>query len=319
MAAAAAVRLTSKSFGPSPRLRPRGSNRAARRVTPPTVCPAVSTATNKAPAPTSPSAPRRLTVGGDGSAGHQPIGVRRLRAGVSPRGAQLRAKRPGAQRRHHRRQLDQHVDREARYEDPCPEVVGGIEAEPENVVVLDVQHAGGQLEDDPADQHQQRQPLQQLGNRAQWWPGEQARHDGPEFGQHHRNEDQAEADVHTLGEAVDPRRPTRPIEVGQFEPSDVLRDRLTQRGAVRDVGQQPGQDDHRQPDEQHRRRTPMSATALATGFAIAASDRFQADGFARARATPAQETRQPADSSIHATASCLSKPRSPGYGFARRE
>ena len=40
-------------------------------------------------------------------------------------------------------------------EHPRAVVVRGVEAEPEDVVVLDVQHAGDDLEQDPADQHQQ--------------------------------------------------------------------------------------------------------------------------------------------------------------------
>ena len=72
IAAAAAVLLTWKSLGPSPRVRPRGNNSAARRVKPPSVWPAVSTATNSAPPPTSASAPRRLTVGGAGSVATSP-------------------------------------------------------------------------------------------------------------------------------------------------------------------------------------------------------------------------------------------------------
>ena len=72
IAADAAVLLTSKSLGPSPRLRPRGNSSAARRVKPPSVWPAVSTATNSAPPPTSASAPRRLTVGAAGSAATSP-------------------------------------------------------------------------------------------------------------------------------------------------------------------------------------------------------------------------------------------------------
>src|SRR5271166_999432 len=72
IAAAAAVLLTWKSLGPVPRLRPRGNRNAARRLKPPSVWPAVSTATNNAPPPTSASAPRRLIVGGAGSAATSP-------------------------------------------------------------------------------------------------------------------------------------------------------------------------------------------------------------------------------------------------------
>ena len=72
--AAAAVRLTAKSFGPVPRLSPRGSSSAAWRVNPPMVWPAVITAMNTAPPPTSARAPRRLIVAGPGSAAASPSG-----------------------------------------------------------------------------------------------------------------------------------------------------------------------------------------------------------------------------------------------------
>ena len=94
------------------------------------------------------------------------------------------------------------MDDETRDENPRPVIVRGVKAEPEDVVVLDVEHPGGELEEDAADQHQQRQPFHKLRDRPQRWPGEQPRNDRPEFGQHDRDDDQTQPDVQTLGEAV---------------------------------------------------------------------------------------------------------------------
>ncbi len=58
--------------------------------------------------------------------------------------------------------------------------------------------------------------------------------------------------MHTLKESVEPRGSTRPIEGGQRQPSDVSGDRLAELRTVGDIGQQPGQDHHGQPDQQCR-------------------------------------------------------------------
>ena len=65
--------------------------------------------------------------------------------------------------------------------------------------------------------------------------------------------------------------PGRPVERGQFEPSDVARDGLPELRPVGDVGQQPGDDDHRQHRPAAPTRTPTSATAPAAGCATAAA------------------------------------------------
>lgn len=57
------------------------------------------------------------------------------------------------------------MQQETRNEDPSPKIVAGVEAEPEDVVILNVEHAGDDLEQDPTDQHQHRQPFEHLGNR----------------------------------------------------------------------------------------------------------------------------------------------------------
>ena len=98
---------------------------------------------------------------------HEPVGVQGLRLRGGQRGAQLCADRPRPEAPHHGGELEGHVDDEAHDEDPRPEVVGGVEAEPEDVVVLDVQDAGDHLEHDPADDHDERQPLEHVGHRPQ--------------------------------------------------------------------------------------------------------------------------------------------------------
>jgi hypothetical protein len=100
-------------------------------------------------------------------------------------------------------------------EHPRPEVVGGVEVEPEDVVVLNVENSGDNLKQNPADQHQQRDPLEHLGQRTRRRPGEQPREHRPQLGQHHRNDHQSQTDMQTLGQPVQPRRPGGPIKTKQ--------------------------------------------------------------------------------------------------------
>ena len=181
MAAAAAVRLIGKSS------RPRGSSTARSRSGPPIVWPAVIVATNSAPPPTSANAPRLLIVGGAGSVATRPsstgsgavVGTR-----SSARSDRVRNARRAAGSFMH------DVRDEARDEHPRPDVVRGVEAEPERVVVLDVHQPGDDLEQDPADEHQQRRALQRVRRRLHRRPGEQPRDHRPQLGQHHGHEDQ---------------------------------------------------------------------------------------------------------------------------------
>jgi len=81
-----------------------------------------------------------------------------------------------------------------------PVVVRGVEAEPENVVVLDVEDSGGDLEQDPADQQQQRQPfrswaIDRSGGQAN------SRDDRPQFGST-KGMISDPPDMHTLKESV---------------------------------------------------------------------------------------------------------------------
>ena len=262
MPAANAVRLTWKSFGPSPRVRPRGSSSAAMRVKPPMVCPAVITAMNSAPPPTSASAPRRLIVAAAGFSATRPSGS--YGSGT----VLLRLVRNTSAHRHrpqagpHPRNLDRDVDDEAGDEHPCAVIVGGVEAEPEDVVVLDVENTGDDLEEDSADEHQQRNTFQHLRDRPGRWPREQPRDHRPQLGQHDGDEDQSEPDVQTLVESVQPRRVGRPVERRQLQPADVAGNGLPELRPVRDVGQQAGDDDDRQRRQQdgtQYRRQPQSA------------------------------------------------------------
>jgi len=142
------------------------------------------------------------------------------------------------------------MDDEAGHEDPRPEVVGRVEVEPEQVVVLDVEDAGRHLEDDAADDHHQRQPLQEVGDRPEWRPGEQLGHDRPQLGQHDGHQDQAERDVQPFGQLEEPGRAGGPVEDRQMEEADVARDRLVETGTVGDPVEQSGEGHERQGDEQ---------------------------------------------------------------------
>lgn len=95
--------------------------------------------------------------------GDQPGLVTGLSDGVCPIGAQHRAQRAGPQRADHGRQLHRDVYDEAGDEHPCAPIVGSVEAEPKDVVVLDVQDPGRDLEEDATDERQQRDPLNSLG------------------------------------------------------------------------------------------------------------------------------------------------------------
>jgi len=70
---------------------------------------------------------------------------------------QLVAQPAGAQRAQHRGQLDPDVHHETGDEHPRPVQAGCVEAEAEDVVALDVQDTGDDLEQDPPDQGEQRE------------------------------------------------------------------------------------------------------------------------------------------------------------------
>ena len=90
-------------------------------------------------------------------------------------------------------------------------------------------------------------------SRSSAWAGErtggqreQLRRHRPQLRQHHRDEHQPEPDVQALGEPVEPRRRGRPVEPGQVQEPDVIRDRLPELRAVGDVAEQAGEDHHGQ-------------------------------------------------------------------------
>ena len=145
---------------------------------------------------------------------------------------------------------------EAGDEHPGAVVVGGVEAEPEDVVVLHVENAGHDLEEDAADQHQQGEPLKHLGHRSSRWPGEQSRDHRPQLREHNRDQDQSQGDMETLVQAVEPGGVRRPVEQREVQPPDIFGPRL---GAVCDVRQQTRERDERQRDKEDQtedRREP---------------------------------------------------------------
>ena len=151
-------------------------------------------------------------------------------------------------------------------EHPRADVVGGVEAEAEHVVVLDVQQPGDDLEEDPADEQQQRQAFERLRGRADRWPGEQLRRDRPQLRQHDRDQDQPEPDVQALGEPVQPRRRRGPVEPRQVQDADITRDRLPELRPVGHVAEQ-ARDDHdgqrREQDDAEYRGEPRSTEGAA--------------------------------------------------------
>ena len=216
--------------------------------------------------------------------------VRMARVGCLRVGVQHVSHRHRPQARPHAGNLDGDVDHEARDEDPGAVVVGRVEAEAEDVVVLDVQDAGDDLEQDPADEHQQRDAFEHLRDRPRRWPREQPRDHRPQFRQHDRDQDQPQSDVQTLIEPVQPRRVGRPVERRQLEPADVARYRLAELRPVRDIGQQPGDRHDRQGDQAAPTPGRMSTTGRAAGCANALRVAVQAVGAVQPAPQPPWES-----------------------------
>jgi hypothetical protein len=61
--------------------------------------------------------------------------------------------------------------------------------------VVDVEDAGRQFENDAPDDKDQAQPFEHLSDRPPRRPDEQLGHHGPELGQDHRDQDQAQHDM----------------------------------------------------------------------------------------------------------------------------
>ncbi|MEV5302744.1 hypothetical protein [Amycolatopsis methanolica] len=152
--AAAAVLLTGK---PSPGCLPRGRSSARSRG---------EEADEQGSAADGAEQPAPAQGRGRGVGGDEPGVVGRLGHGVFARGGQFAAQGAGPQRAHHGGEFERDVRDERGEEDPRADVVPGVEAEPEDVVVLDVEDPGGELEQGAADQEEQRDPFQRVGERA---------------------------------------------------------------------------------------------------------------------------------------------------------
>ena len=251
--ALAAVWLTWKSSG---RLTswPCGASSAVHRSGPPRDWPTDSSAMRAEPAPANASTPRREIVGCGGRHGGQVPGVRRLRAGAGEVRAQLPPEAAAAQRPDHGRQLERHVDDEARDEHPGAVEVQRVEGTGELVPRLDVQDPGRELEHRPADEQEQRQPFQGVRGRAQRRPLEQLRQHRPQLEQQDRHQHQPQGDVDALVEPVEPDRMGGPGEQVEAE-QPLAWSHVVDRAEVRvvgGVGQQAGREHHRDGRQQHQ-------------------------------------------------------------------
>ena len=173
------------------------------------------------------------------------------------------AEASGAQRPPHPPELERGVHDEAGDEGPRPVEVPVVEGELERVVVVDVEDPGRELEHGAADEEEQAEPLEQVGERAQRRPGEQPRDDRPQLGQQHRHQRQPQQDVGALADPVDPARAGDPVEQVKGE-DPVLRGRVVagQPGVVGGPGDQPGDELDRYPHQEHgaeHRREPRAA------------------------------------------------------------
>jgi hypothetical protein len=90
-------------------------------------------------------------------------------------------------------------------------VVGGGEEEGERVPVGDVQHAGHELQQRPADQHERKQPPRPVRDRPDRRPLPQLGVDRPQLGQQQRHRRQPADHVHALGDLVQVHRSRRPL------------------------------------------------------------------------------------------------------------
>ena len=231
-------------------MRPRGSSSASGRSGPPSHCPAPSSPSRTEAPPTPASSARRDIVIGPGEGARSGIPC-----APAPRGGRRgKGLLAGPQGRPHRPELERDVGDEGADEHPGSVVVGLDEVEPEHVPVLDVQDAGDELEQDAADEQRQRRALQRVGGRAERRPLEQARQHRPQLGQHDRGQGQADGDVQALGEAVEPRRPSRPAEQIDVQRTAAVAPQpvAPQTGLVGVVGEQPGEDQDGQSEQQHQ-------------------------------------------------------------------
>ena len=158
----------------------------------------------------------------------------------------------GPQRPDHGPALEAHVHHEAGHEYPGTVVVQRVEGAGELVPLLDIEHPGDELEHRPADEQQQRQPFQRVRRTAQRRPLEQLRQHRPQLGQQDRDEHQPQRDVHALIEPVQPHRMRGPGEQVEAEQSLAMGFVVdpVEVGVVGGVGQQAGDEHHRDPGQQ---------------------------------------------------------------------
>jgi hypothetical protein len=117
------------------------------------------------------------------------------------------------------------------------------------VVELDVEDAGGELEDRAADQAEDREALDRVGGAAQRRPGEQPRRDRPQLGQEQRHRDNADGDVDSLVDGVEPRRRRRPAEAEGLRAARRDQRVAPERRLVGRVGEEA-----RRGDDEHERQ-----------------------------------------------------------------
>ncbi|GFN05214.1 hypothetical protein Smic_37700 [Streptomyces microflavus] len=214
-----------------------------RRSGPSKLRPAEVISRSRDPAPTMARAPRRERVAGSGS------GAARGRGGG---GVRLAARDAGPQHPYGLRQLQRHMGDESGEEDPRPVEVQGVEGPREEVVQLDVEQPGEELEQRPAHEEQQRDPLQGVAHRPGGRQREQARDHRPELRQQHGYEHDADRDVQPLRQPVEPVRSGRPgeqVEAQQPLVRGLVVDRVQVR-VVRGVREQAGDEQQGEPDEE---------------------------------------------------------------------
>ncbi len=124
---------------------------------------------------------------------------------------------------------------ECREEHPGPVEVERVEGAREQILQLDVEQPGEELEQRSAHEEEQRDPLQRVGDGADRRQGEEPGNHGPQFRQQDGDEDDPHRDVEPLGHPVQPVRAGRPGE--QVEAQQPLVRRLVvHRVQIRVVG-----------------------------------------------------------------------------------
>lgn len=137
-------------------------------------------------------------------------------------------------------------------EHPCPVEVQRVEGAREQVLQLDVEQPGEELEQRPAHQQQQRDPLQRVPDGTDRRQCEELRDHGPELRQQYGDQDDPHGDVQPLRQPVQPVRPGRPgeeVETQQPLVGRLVVDRIQVR-VVGGVRQQARHEEQCDPGEQ---------------------------------------------------------------------